>query len=99
MTEPLTIRSERVEDMPLWLAQLDRMGVHPLLDEQFSTHGHWVGLSVGWVTVLWLPQILSAAAHRLNHVYPGPHSGCTHCRAVPGKASTRSISAMTGWRR
>jgi transposase len=54
----------------LLLAQLDRMGVQPLLDEQFSTHGNWVGLSLGGVTVLWLTPILSEADHRLNHVEP-----------------------------
>ena len=70
MTETLTIRSERVDDIPLLLAQLDRMGVQPLLDEHFSTHGNWVGLSLGWVTVLWLTHILSEADHRLNHVEP-----------------------------
>jgi len=70
MTEPLTIRSERVDDIPLLLAQLDRMGVQPLLDEHFPTHGNWVGLSLGWVTVLWLTHILSEADHRLNHVQP-----------------------------
>jgi transposase len=70
MTEPLTIRSERVDDIPLLLAQLDRMGVRPLLDEHFPTHGNWVGLSLGWVTVLWLTHILSEADHRLHHVQP-----------------------------
>jgi transposase len=29
-----------------------------------------VGLSLGWVTVLWLTHILSEADHRLNHVQP-----------------------------
>ena len=70
MAETLTLRSERVDDMPLLLAQLDRMGVQRLLDEHFPTHGHWVGLSLGWVTVVWLPHILSEADHRLNHVQP-----------------------------
>jgi transposase len=70
MTETLTIRSERIDAIPLLLAQLDRMGVQPLLDEQFSPHGNWVGLSLGWVTVLWLTHILSEADHRLNHVEP-----------------------------
>src|SRR5919198_1654924 len=70
MAEKLTIRSERVDDIPLLLAQLGRMGVQPLLDEHFSTHGNWVGLSLGWVTVIWLAHILSQADHRLNHVEP-----------------------------
>ena len=70
MAEPLTIGSERVDDIPLLLAQLGRMGVQPLMDEHFPMHGNWVGLSLGWVTVLWLTHILSEADHRLNHVQP-----------------------------
>ena len=70
MTETLTIRRERVDDIPVLLAQLDRMGVQPLLDEQCSTHGNGVGLSLGWVTVLWLTHLLSEADHRLNHGEP-----------------------------
>jgi transposase len=70
MTEPLNSTTERVEGIPLWLAELDRMGVHPLLAESFPTHGNWVGLSLGWVTVRWLTHSLSEANHRLNHVAP-----------------------------
>jgi transposase len=70
MTETLNIMTERVDDIPLLLAQLERMGVQPLLDAHFPTHGNWVGLSLGWVTVLWLTHILSEADHRLNHVQP-----------------------------
>jgi transposase len=70
MAEKLTIITERVDDIPLLLAQLERMGVQPLLDEHFPTHGNWVGLSLGWVTVIWLTHILSEANHRLNHVEP-----------------------------
>lgn len=70
MAETLAIVSERVDDIPLLVAQLDRMGVQPLLDKHFPTHGNWVGLSLGWVTVVWLSHILSEADHRLNHVAP-----------------------------
>jgi transposase len=68
MNESLTITSERVDDIPLLFAQIERMGLQPLLDEHFPTHGNWVGLSLGWVTVIWLTHILSEADHRLNHV-------------------------------
>jgi transposase len=70
MAEKLTIITERVDDIPLLLAQLERMGVQPVLDEHFPTHGNWVGLSLGWVTVIWLTHILSEANHRLNQVEP-----------------------------
>jgi transposase len=70
MNETLPILSERVDDIPLLLAQMARMGVQLLLDTHFPTHGNWQGLSLGWVTVLWLAHILSQADHRLNHVEP-----------------------------
>jgi transposase len=70
MTEPLTLTTERIDDIPLLLAHLARMGLQPLLDAHFPTHGNWVGLSLGWVSVLWLTHILSEGDHRLNHVAP-----------------------------
>ena len=68
MSEKLTVTNERVDDIPLLLAQMDRMGLQPLLDKHFPTHGNWLGLSFGWVTVLWLTHILSSGDHRLSHV-------------------------------
>jgi transposase len=68
MAETLAIVSERVDDIPVLVAQLDRMGVQALLDEHFPTHGNWVGLSLGWVTVVWLTHRLSEADHRRNQV-------------------------------
>jgi transposase len=70
MTGPLTLTTERVDDIPLFVAQLERMGVQALLDEHCPTHGNWVGLSLGWVSVVWLTPILSEGDHRLNHVAP-----------------------------
>jgi transposase len=70
MTENLTITNERVDDIPLLLAQLERMQVTPLLDEHFPTHGNWQGLSLGTVASVWLTFILSEANHRLSHVEP-----------------------------
>ena len=70
MAETLKITTERVDDIPLLLAQLERMGVQPLLDKHFPTHGNWVGLSLGWVSVVWLTHMLSEGDHRLNHVAP-----------------------------
>lgn len=70
MTEQLILRHERVDDIPLLLAQLDRMEVAKLLDECFPTHGNWEGLSLGQVVSVWLTFILSEANHRMSHVEP-----------------------------
>ncbi len=68
MNKPLAVKSERVDDIPLLLAQLERMGVRDLLDKHFPTHGNWKGLSLGWCAVVWLTYIQSQADHRLSYV-------------------------------
>lgn len=68
METPLTVITERVDDIPLLLAQLQRMEVQPLLDDYFPTHGNWQGLSLGHVAIVWLSHILSQGDHRLNRV-------------------------------
>jgi transposase len=70
MNERLTVTSERVDDTPLLLAQIQRMDVPGLLDRHFPAHGNWQGLSPGWVAAGWMSHILSEANHRLNHVQP-----------------------------
>ena len=62
------IRSERVDDIPLLLEQVERMGVPRLLDTHVGQHGNWQGLSLGWVAAVWLSHILSQADHRMNQV-------------------------------
>jgi hypothetical protein len=59
MNKPVTVITKRVDDLPLLLAQLKRMGVQALLDEHFPMHGNWQGVSLGNVTVVWLSHILS----------------------------------------
>src|SRR5262249_25208719 len=68
MHEIQSIITERVDDIPLLLAQMQRMGLPALLDAHFPTHGNWQGLSLGWVTTVWLSAILSRGDHRLVHV-------------------------------
>jgi hypothetical protein len=47
---------------------MERMALELLLDKHFPTHGNWLGLSLGWVAVVWLTHILSLGDHRLSHV-------------------------------
>lgn len=70
MSEELTVNTERVDDFPLLIALGERMGIPEMMDEHFSRHGNWQGLSPGNTTVVWLAHILSEADHRLNHVRP-----------------------------
>jgi transposase len=70
MTEMLTVTTERVDDIPLLLAHLQRMDLPMLLDSYFLVHGNRQGLSLGWTTTIWLAHILSQADHRMNQVQP-----------------------------
>lgn len=64
------IITERVDDVPLLLEHMQRMGLPTLIDQHFPTHGNWKGLSLGWVSAIWLSSILSRGDHRLSHVEP-----------------------------
>jgi transposase len=68
MTEKLTITTERVDDIPVLLAQSDKMGIVDLLDASFHPHGNWEGTSLGWTTTIWLTHIVSEGDHRMNQV-------------------------------
>src|SRR6266699_920246 len=70
MTEKLTMTTERVDDIPVLLAQSDKMGVPELVDNYFQPHGNWEGPSLGWTTTIWLTHILSEGDHRMNQVQP-----------------------------
>ncbi len=83
------IITERVDDIPLLLEQMQRMGLPALLDDHFPTHGNWQGLSVGWVTTIWLSSILSRGDHRLVHVEPWVSKRLGTLRSATGQAVTR----------
>ena len=61
MKEPLNIETERVDDIPLLIAQMQHMNLAELLDKHFPTHGQREGLSLGWVSVIWLTHLLWAS--------------------------------------
>jgi transposase len=66
----IEIGTERVADVPLLVHQQRRMGIPALLDDVIEPHGNRKGLSIGWLTCLWLSFILSEADHRMIEVEP-----------------------------
>src|SRR5437867_12226760 len=70
MNEIPNIITERVDDIPLLLEQMQRMGLLTLFDDHFPIHGNWQGLSLGWVSTICLSSILSGGVHRLVHAEP-----------------------------
>jgi hypothetical protein len=47
MNEQPTIHTERVDDVPLLLAHMQRLGLPTILDAHFPAHGNHQGLSLG----------------------------------------------------
>ena len=70
MSEAFSITTERVDDIPVLAANIEKIGVVALVDEHFLTLGNWGGISLGRVCSGWLVHILSEADHRMNHVQP-----------------------------
>ena len=73
-----------MDDIPLLLEQMQRMGLPALFDAHFPTHGNWQGLSLGWVATIWLSSILSRGDHRLVHVEPWVANRLWTLRATTG---------------
>src|SRR6516164_5020975 len=89
MNEISNIITERVDDIPLLIEQMQRMGLPTLFDTHFPTHGNWTGLSLGWVSTIWLSSILSRGDHRLVHVEPWVAQRLWTLGATTGQAIKR----------
>lgn len=59
---------ERVDDLPLLIAEFEKSGLSNLLNAHFPDHGNWQGINGGKVTVGFLTYILSCSDHRISHV-------------------------------
>ncbi len=62
------IESERVDDIPLLLAVIKKMGIIDIINEQFEQHGNWEGLAAGYIVAIWLTYILSEGDHRKSYL-------------------------------
>lgn len=60
--------TERVDDIPLLLQQMQHLDLAQLIDTHLRPHGNRRGLSYGQLACLWLAHILSEADHRMSHV-------------------------------
>jgi transposase len=70
MNDIQNITTERVDDIPLLIEEMKRMDLPTLIDQHFPAHGNWYGLSLGWISTIWLSSIVSQGDHRLSHLEP-----------------------------
>ncbi len=55
--------TERVDSLPVIYGLLQKMDIQANIDNVITPHGHWQGLSPGWIITIWLMHILSAHSH------------------------------------
>lgn len=60
--------TERVDDIPLLICELEKSDLSTLLTAHFPNHGNWGGANTGIVSLVFLSYILSCADHRTSHV-------------------------------
>jgi transposase len=80
------IRVERVDDLPVLWASLQRLGVAELLDQRYPMHHLWEGeTSFGEVVCVWLCFIISRGDHRLSQLEPWAEKNLLTLQALLGK--------------
>lgn len=67
-TQPVVVKQERIDDVPLLLGMMRQMKVAEILDEHLGKHHLHQGLSLGNLAVGWIAYILSQSDHRKSAV-------------------------------
>ncbi len=88
MTESVEMTTERVDDIPLVVAQMRRMDVPALIERHVPTHGNRRGVSLGWTATVWLAPVLSQGDHRLTQVQGWAARRLDTLRACTGPSIT-----------
>ena len=68
MSPDLTLTTERIDDFPLLLSVMLRLGLPDIFDHHLGRHGLHQGLSWGWIATIWLAHILTESNHRKHPV-------------------------------
>lgn len=68
MSTELTLTTERIDDFPLLLSVMMRLGLPGTFDHHLGRHGLHQGLSWGWIATIWLAHILTESNHRKQPV-------------------------------
>lgn len=87
-TPEITIRVERLDDMPLLFGFIEKMGIQPAIDTIIKPHGNWQGMSMGWVVTIWLIHIVSAYNHRMDRVQEWVATHLVALRQLTGQEIT-----------
>ena len=64
----MNIITERIDDFPLLLEVMKRLGLPDIIDHHLRRHGLHQGLSWGWIATIWLAHILTQSNPRKQPV-------------------------------
>jgi transposase len=67
-TQPVIVKQERIDDIPLLLGMMRRMKIAEIIDKHLGRHHLHQGLSSGNLAIGWLAFLLSEADHRKSAV-------------------------------
>lgn len=62
-SEQPEVTTVRVDDIPLLLTMIIKLGLPELYEREVGDHGHFTGLSGGWLLSIWLTFILTRGDH------------------------------------
>jgi transposase len=83
---PQVHRVERVDDIPVLLATLNKLKVAELLDRHYPSGHRWKGeLTFGEVACVWIAFITSQGDHRLSQLQPWAQANRHSLQAALGK--------------
>jgi len=68
MTSEMNIITERIDDFPLLLEVMKRLGLPDIIDHHLRRHGLHQGLSWGWIATIWLAHNLTQSNPRKQPV-------------------------------
>lgn len=84
MTTEITITTERIDDFPLLLETMKRLGLPEIIDRHVRRHGLHQGLSWGWIASIWLAHMLSQGDHRKQPVQAWVRQAHTTIERITG---------------
>ena len=67
-TQPVIVKQERIDDVPLLLGMMRQMKIAEIIDKQLPRHHLHEGLSNGNLALGWIAHILSQSDHRKSAV-------------------------------
>ncbi len=85
MKPEIEITTESLDDFPLLLEMMIRLGLPGIIDQHLKRHGLHQGLSWGWIAAIWLAHMLTEGDHRKQPVQAWVRQARETIRRISGQ--------------